>query len=545
MCFTEKLDFLIRTFNTNNSKLARAINVDPSLISKWRSGTRTLSPNSPYIELLADYFLNIDLLQHQKDILINLLRPFNPNINICSRSQLKKPFIEWLFSAEHVSEKKDMFQNDSSMDLNYSISNLISKFTSFTDGAPNTDDINTQVQTEIKAKEGKPVNIEVFIGNEGKRQVVLNILNALSFSEKPVQLLFCDEAGLDWLIEDKAFLLNFNKVLKQLVAVGHKILIIHYVNRDSNQIMSIMDFWIPLYLTGRVDSYYYPKYTENVHKKTLCVAPDIAAIFTISPNSSTASALTMTSPDPFVIKLAEEIFLSFLAKCRPLAKTYESTNMGEFYQAVSDMEEKLGFYYTLRDGLTALTMPPDIYAKLLDSLPLTLPEKEERLKLHHKRIEAFNRNIAYYKYVEILNIEAFDKFYPEKFFRYNGLEFFTQEAVKCTPADFTAHLTNVIRLLKKHENYEVILIKLNEMVSQNRVSLSVKEDSTIIIASYDSGGNNPIAFITHEDHIIGAFENYLTHLIDYVPETKRRKEFVIQKLEEKVAKLKEWSKRID
>ena len=48
MSFSEKLNLMMNISNTNNSALARAISVDPSLVSRLRRGDRTPSKNQTY-----------------------------------------------------------------------------------------------------------------------------------------------------------------------------------------------------------------------------------------------------------------------------------------------------------------------------------------------------------------------------------------------------------------------------------------------------------------------------------------------------------------
>lgn len=46
---------LLNTLNINENKLAKAINVDPSLISRWVNGKRPISAKSDYIKVISNY----------------------------------------------------------------------------------------------------------------------------------------------------------------------------------------------------------------------------------------------------------------------------------------------------------------------------------------------------------------------------------------------------------------------------------------------------------------------------------------------------------
>ena len=54
MVFKDKLSFLMGLTETKNRQLAKAITVDPSLVSRFRSGNRTPPDNAEYIKSIVD-----------------------------------------------------------------------------------------------------------------------------------------------------------------------------------------------------------------------------------------------------------------------------------------------------------------------------------------------------------------------------------------------------------------------------------------------------------------------------------------------------------
>ena len=56
MIFQDKLVFLMELTSTSNKQLAKAIMVDPSLISRFRTGERRVPENAEYIASMANYF---------------------------------------------------------------------------------------------------------------------------------------------------------------------------------------------------------------------------------------------------------------------------------------------------------------------------------------------------------------------------------------------------------------------------------------------------------------------------------------------------------
>lgn len=532
MVFGQKLDFLIKTFNSSNSKLARAIRVDPSLVSKWRRGNRTPAPDSPHVPLIISYFLNINALQHQKDALMDVLRSAYPAIKDFGSVQAHKAVADWLFMTEDTAGSSHVPPPVGVHSI--SINNMFAKMSILSNISDTVDVMTPQAKSDITIKPGEQGSYEVFKGLEGKRQAVMNFLSLVMSSPRPLELLLFSEEDLAWLVGDPEFFMNWGRVLRQVLLSGHKVTIIHHVNRDPARIMSVIDQWVPLHLTGRLESYYYPKYTEKVIKSTLFIARGTAAIIAVTPENGHDTNYTFFHRDPLVIRLAEENYLAFLLTCRRLVHIYKSGSMGDYYREICALEERPGFLYVLKNAPTSLTMPVRLYKKLLDGLGLSASEKKERLELHQKRTANFNRNLLSHRYREFINIEAFETNLTDSEHTYNGLELFNDRAVRCSAADYIEHISHIIDLLRKYENYEVILFKLHEIDNAQRMYLTVKEDSSVVLSTCDDLGHKPIAIIANQDNIANAFEEYFDTLVEHVPASRRNKSTVIKKLQDRV-----------
>jgi len=57
MNFGQRLKSLLFIFNLNSRKLAIAIHVDPSSVSRWINNKRTLPPNNLIVDKIVDYIL--------------------------------------------------------------------------------------------------------------------------------------------------------------------------------------------------------------------------------------------------------------------------------------------------------------------------------------------------------------------------------------------------------------------------------------------------------------------------------------------------------
>ena len=71
--FGECLAAILNALDLKCSKLAREINVDPSLIYKWLRGERVPPYDTPYITLISDYVARKISNSYQRETIIDLL----------------------------------------------------------------------------------------------------------------------------------------------------------------------------------------------------------------------------------------------------------------------------------------------------------------------------------------------------------------------------------------------------------------------------------------------------------------------------------------
>ena len=73
MQFYEKLIFLLNLTQVTNRTLARELKVDPSLISRLRTGARGVPKNKEHIKAMSSFFAKRCTTQYQKQALSGML----------------------------------------------------------------------------------------------------------------------------------------------------------------------------------------------------------------------------------------------------------------------------------------------------------------------------------------------------------------------------------------------------------------------------------------------------------------------------------------
>ena len=286
---SEKIDFLMTLTATRSSTLARALNYDPSYISRIRSGKRGIPTHQPFLEPASLYFAKAIKKEHQKNAAANAMQ---------------------LQAAWPKDEKKAAKQIEAWLKGETIAEDPLARVTASLRGA------KKDARKAENAREKSEALL--FFGNEGKREGVRILLEDLVQSGKPCTLLLHSDENMDWLTEDAAFAKVWAGLLLQLVQNGGRIRIIHSIGRQLNEMWEAVKKWLPLYMTGAIEPYYYPLLRDGVYLRTTFIAAGHSAFVSNSVKGQKGDPLSFLITDPHAIRALEQEFAAFLAQCKPL-----------------------------------------------------------------------------------------------------------------------------------------------------------------------------------------------------------------------------------
>lgn len=337
---SEKIDFLMTLTATRSSTLARVLNYDPSYISRIRSGKRGIPTHQPFLEPASLYFARSIKEEHQKSA-------------AASAMQLKAPWPEdEKQAAEHIE--------------------------AWLKGEPIAEDPLARVTASLRSKQKEvsqqgirqTAETRLFFGNEGKREGVRTFLEDLVQTGKPCTLLLHSDENMDWLTEDPAFTKIWAGLLFQIAKNGGRICIIHSIGRQLNEMWEAVQKWLPLYMTGAIEPYYYPLLRDGVYLRTTFIAQGRTALVSNSVQGQKGDPLSFLITDRHAIRALEEEFDAFLALCKPLMEVARLSGEKELKKLKKDFQgsaealrtmETNGFEILIDEGISALvlkTQPP-------------------------------------------------------------------------------------------------------------------------------------------------------------------------------------------
>ena len=507
MQFFEKLDFLMNVTNTSNSALALNIKLDPSHISRLRRGERSALKNENCIGAMAAYFSRHCEHDYQQKAIAEALELGSlPN----GESHLSDCIAKWLItgSKSGTDTVESFLSGLSKIKSRQTVSVL-----SITGGA---DSGHQKSDTAV------------FFGIEGKRQAVLEFLSDAVAKGKPLTLLLFSDEATDWMSENRNFALQWSYLMSQFLTNGGRIKIIHTVSRDLDEMLSAISQWMPLYMSGSIEPYYYPKKRDGVFKRTLFIAPNVSAVISTSVGSTVNKAANVLLRDKFAIASYEREFREYLSLCRPLMRIFTPKDEKAYFESLHGFEKEQSDAIIKTASLSLLTMPENLFFAIMSRQEGV---SEACLDNQKKRAALFEKNLSVYSFTEIITLPDIDTVTAGGIMvslsdmLLSGKAFYTAE-------EFIRHLEHIVKLLGKYKNFHV---SLSGSADDESYMVYVKEDIGAVVAKITPP---PAILVIGENNLKAAFWDYLKSLTGSKAVLSRGREETLAKLSEYIVRLK-------
>lgn len=425
MQFYEKLIFLQSLMQITNRMLAHELRVDPSLISRLRTGVRGVPRNREHIKTMSSYFARRCTGEHQRKALSEVLG-IKPELT-GNEKQLAEILYRWL------SEESD------------EVSRFIRTFEPLT--------VKGRASAETSAPYNPAADNAVYYGNEGKRAAARALYQLLSSFEKPCTVYLMTDESDNWIIEDPVFCQELQSWWMKLARLGFYFCYIAPPVAPVDMAFESLIRWIPVYMTGQASAYFYPRLRDQVHRRTLVVIPGRIALISNSIASQTDATATILTSDQRLTQTYLTQFQDYLSMCRPMLHTYMTADsqMHCFTRFLSVRGTRIQKV----PSLSADTTPPELVdlckEQVTDANEKTLRELyfQELAPLEEYQDETDFIDLAYVASAEEVRAGTVPVL----------LSYGTPAApLYYTPGTYCMHLRHIIHLLRKNPHYHLVPI---------------------------------------------------------------------------------------
>lgn len=478
MVFHEKLDFLMKLTHTRNSELGRALNYDASYISRIRSGRRGLPRQQPFLEPAAAYFARRIVDLYQKKAAAEVVCPGElwPE----DSAGAEKLLTRWMGSAPQAENP---------------VGRLVTGLARMGTAEPVSG-------AEIPAAEPVSFADGFFFGNAGKRAGVERFLAVACAQQPAPELLLYSDEDMTWLYEDPAFARRWAALMAAFLARGGRICMIHTVSRNLGEMLEAIQKWMPLYCSGSVQPYYCPRIRDGIGRRTLFLARGRCALTSHSVEDRTEGMANVFVTNRDVVAALEREFENLLALCRPLMEIFTPASADGLFSALDRLAEAPGAWITAQRTPSVHTMPPAVAREMAKRQGNNrLLRRRDRL---NGELTAFLQSGGHA--TEILCLPTAEEIRASQaVLPLSAWE--PEPALRYTPAEFAAHLREMIRMMEQYESYRVVL---SRTVPDN-ILFFVKEDGGVLLASERTPFTG---FVIRETRMTAACWEYLRQIAE-------------------------------
>ncbi|MCR5122235.1 MAG: hypothetical protein K6B74_07430 [Ruminococcus sp.] len=289
--FGKKLGTLMELAELSNSRLSKAVNVDPSYISRLRVGGRQIKRSNKLPKRICD-ILAARLIE--KDCLNELSMMMSLPAETVGEAELSEILLDWL------SDK------DAADDLV-----VVKQF------IKSLEDFPAHFELPELPIDDRCVFSDSYIGAEGLRQAVTRFLCS-AIRNGSGELLLYSDAGLEWL--GNSFITRWTALMTACVKKNTRIRIIHNVDRNARELITAITDWLPLYMTGLIEPYYCVRKQGERFGCTIFLDPGSACVesFCVKSIESTAEYSYITEPER--LEVCRRNFDALLNDSLPLMK---------------------------------------------------------------------------------------------------------------------------------------------------------------------------------------------------------------------------------
>ena len=487
MKFNEKLDFLMDITRTTNSALGHRVKLDASYISRLRRGQRNAVKDEGIIRSMSECFARSFTSDYQLKALAERLEKGTDLSDEGARSLCIE---KWLADekSQEIRAVGGFLDSLNSMGSGFSV-------------APSSQGKAGQMETERYIPDD---DISMYSGPEGKRRAAEMFLMEVIDQETPRTLLLYSDEITDWMTQDPKFCLRWAELMKQVLGKGNRVRIIHTVSRDLDEMLSAIHQWMPLYMTGLIEPYYYPRKRDGIFRQTLFVAPGVSAVISSSVGSSVESAPNLLVRRKDIVASYEIQFNQYLAQCRPLMQILMDRDRESHLNMLAGFESHNANSLIRSESLSFLTMPEVIFEKISER---SGAPGSVLASYRSQRTNIFEENLSSCFFGEII-----PEFSPEDVasgkVKVSFSDMMYGHPIYYTAEEYIQHLENILHLMDKCENFHV---KLVGGISDINYMLYVKENHGAIVSKTSAPY---VVLYVNETNMTAAFWDFLSDMAD-------------------------------
>lgn len=343
-----------------------------------------------------------------------------------------------------------------------------------------------------------------FYGVEGRKEVMFRVMQEIRGMENPGSVLTVVDDNLEWLLSDYLLTQRVQAGLMETMARGFTFFQImpplNYINRYTES----LQFWLPIYATGKTNVYYYPRLRGNLYRHSIIVIPGRCVQYSSCVGLGSTSDITMFSTDPVLVKAFEKQFEEVVSLCRPALNVHRSIPdaaacFPKFFSRRGETVQEL-------NSLSINSMPRELIEWCIEKTDE--PQWKQILTTILNKLPSFEARFGEDIYIDMCRLATAEEIY-------SGLVPFAiplkadGKRLCYTPEAYLLHLKNILRLMEQYDNYFFLPLRKKEssdynlFANEGGVALIVPDGEPITVMEM----NRPAMATAFREHLLREAES--------------------------------------
>ncbi|MDL2254391.1 hypothetical protein LJC49_10065 [Ruminococcaceae bacterium OttesenSCG-928-I18] len=486
--FGEKFSALLDVAGITNVQLARALNVDSSLISLYRGGVRLPSARGGTVAQISAWLAQQMQGAKQRDAVIALIgEKGGPT---CSE-QLEKAVAAWL----------------SAIPEGYAdvpgVESFLEKVDSFGSFALGRQVIPLE---QIAPSAGNGTQPEVFFGNRGIQQAAIRYLYHVATQQQPTTLHHFSDQSTEWMLADPQYAAVWASLMVHILTSGNVFRIIHTVNRDTSELFTALENWIPLYMVGEIVPFYFRTGDTGRVRVSHFVAEELAQISGYCAAGAENQSVYRYDTDPEIVARGKAQFEALLPLCGRLMKIYKGKKDTESFDIhMNAFWSQPGDATALLPRLSLATMPEGLLDDMLHRAGVDTVRAEQIRQSRHIQEQRLHRHLGQGRLVELCVQEPADAIEGEKIVP-DISPYELSVPLAYTPEEYNRHMAHIHLLEKEKPNYRFSSLPMSPF---HNIKLFYKQNGEAVVYKL----NSPMAaFVFANQHMCRGIEHFLLEM---------------------------------
>ena len=339
-----------------------------------------------------------------------------------------------------------------------------------------------------------------YFGLEEMKKAELDFLKGTVLSKNNEDVFMCSDMPMEDLAKDIDFSKKWMFGIACLLKKGIHLNIIHNLDRPFNEMMLGLESWIPLYMTGQINPFYFKDISTNIYHNLTYVSGTLALAGECIENYHKDGKYFLTS-NKKEVDYYKTKSNNLLKKANNLMNIYKEENSKSYNLFLDDYLNKDGDRKRILSSLPLFTMSDDLLNEILKNNKV--PKKDINKIINYKN-EEFNKynnllkNNNINDIIYILSKEEFNKNVPSL----SLSNIFYDKKIKYSYETYLKHLKETKRFANKNNNY---ILNISDYLTFNNISITIFDKKQVIISKEE---NPTIHFVIKHPKLVNAINNF-------------------------------------